>query len=137
MMEKYNTVQREFSRLESWGDNMSDNTLSVEQKKDLGGNIDFMMRNPVLITGNATTVVFTGEGVFLGLIIWVPIDGGTFYFTDNAGDPITGLPNVTAKASTTRAGTFAVKNYALTGGLKVVTADAAGVLITAAAATTA
>jgi len=112
-------------------------TVSIEQAKDLGGNVDFMMRNPVLITGNATTEIFAGEGVFLGMIIWVPIDGGTFYFTNTAGAAIPGLPHVTAKAPTTRAGTFAVKNYFLTAGLKVVTADAAGVLITAAASTTA
>lgn len=104
--------------------------MPLTQPKDLDGNTDFMTRDPVLITGNATTPVFTGRGVFIGVIWWVPVDGGTMYFLDNDNQPITGLPHSTAKASTTRAGTIGLKNLYLTNGLKVVTELAAGVICT-------
>ena len=109
-------------------------TIRIVQEQDLSGNIDFMTKDPVLLT-NGPTVIFTGEGVFLGVIIWVPIDGGTFYFTDGDDDPIDGLVNVTLKGSTTRAGTFGLKNYHLTNGLKIIVTSAVGVVITVSAST--
>lgn len=109
--------------------------MRIKQPEDLEGNTDFMTKDPVLLTGNATTSVFTGAGIFLGVVIWTPVDGGTFYFTDTAGDPIPGLPHVTAKAPTTRAGTFGLKNYYLTGGLKIVVESAVGLVATVSATT--
>jgi len=104
--------------------------IKLKQPEDLNGNTDFMTRNPVLITGNGTTEIFTGSGVFLGVVIWVPVDGGTIYFTDSDDASIPGLPTSANKASVTRAGTFPLKNYYLTNGLKVIVASAAGVVIT-------
>lgn len=108
-------------------------TIKIIQFKDLDGNIDFM-NNAGLVFTNGTTTLITGEGVFIGIKISVPIDGGTYYYTNTAGAPIDGFENVTLKGSTTRAGTFGAKNTPVTAGLKIIVADAAGVVMISAAA---
>ena len=105
------------------------------QVKDLDGNIDFMNNGGKTFTNGTTTLIAT-VGVFIGLKISVPIDGGTYYYTNTAGDPIDGFENVTLKGSTTRAGTFGSKNTPVTAGLKIIVANAVGATMISAAATT-
>ncbi|KKK99038.1 hypothetical protein LCGC14_2636730 [marine sediment metagenome] len=108
-------------------------TIKLVQFKDLDGNIDFMNNGGKTFT-NGTKELIVGEGIFIGLKISVPIDGGTYYFTDTAGDPIDGLETVTLKGSTTRAGTFGSKNKPITAGLKIIVASAVGSTLISAAA---
>lgn len=110
-------------------------TLRLKQFQDLDGNIDFMNNAGKMLT-NGTTEIFTGEGVYLGVLIYEPINGGTFHFTNTAGDPIDGLPSVTLKGPTTRAGTWSGKNVPIDAGLKIVVANAVGTIMAVAAATT-
>ena len=108
-------------------------TLRIVQTKDLDGNTDFMNNGGKTFTNGTTTLIDT-VGVFIGLKISVPIDGGTYYYTNTAGQPIDGFENVTLKGSTTRAGTFGSKNTPVTAGLKIIVAGAGGSTLISAAA---
>ena len=108
-------------------------TIKMEQFKDLDGNIDFMNNAGKVVT-NGTTEIFTGEGILIGTQIVDPIDGGSFHYTNTAGDPIQQLVNATLKGPTTRAGTFGAKNTPITAGLIIVVANAVDVVIAIAAA---
>jgi len=108
-------------------------TLRIVQFKDLDGNIDFMNNGGKTFTNGTTTLIAT-VGVFIGLKISVPIDGGTYYYTNTAGDPVDGFENITLKGSTTRAGTFGSKNTPVTAGLKIIVANAVGATMISAAA---
>ena len=108
-------------------------TIRIVQAKDLDGNIDFMNNGGKTFT-NGTTELIESVGIFIGIQIKVPIDGGTYHFTNTAGDPIDGLVNATLKGSTTRAGTFGAKNVPIAAGLKIIVAGAGGVVMTSAAA---
>ena len=108
-------------------------TIKLVQFKDLDGNIDFMNNGGKTFTNGTTTLIET-EGVFIGLKISVPIDGGVYHYTNTAGDPINGFENVTLKGSTTRAGTFGSKNTPVTAGLKIIVAGAVGATLISAAA---
>ena len=109
------------------------NTLPITQKKDLDGNIEFMNNAGKTFTNGNTTLI-ENEGVFIGLKISVPIDGGVYHYTNTAGDPIDGFENVTLKGSTTRAGTFGSKNTPVIAGLKIIVTGAVGATLISAAA---
>lgn len=104
-------------------------TINRIQTIDINGNVITSASHGDLIVSNATTSIFTGAGVLLGIGIWKDVDGGTVHFTDANDDPIDGLPNVTNKGITDFAGTFPVARLELTNGLKVVTASAAGIVM--------
>ena len=108
-------------------------TLRIVQFKDLDGNIEFMNNGGKTFTNGTTTLIDT-VGVFIGLKISVPIDGGVYHYTNAAGDPIDGFENATLKGSTTRAGTFGSKNTPVTAGLKIIVASAVGATLISAAA---
>jgi len=104
-------------------------TIKRIQTVDINGNVITSASHGDLIVSNTTTPIFTGAGVLLGVGIWKDVDGGTVHFTDQDDDPIDGLPNATNKGVTDFAGTFPVARLELSNGLKVVTANAAGVVM--------
>lgn len=99
------------------------------QIRDHLGNPIVSGNNPILITGSATTSIFTGVGVLLGIGIFKDVDGGTIHFTDADDAAITGLPNASNKGVLDYAGTLPVGRLELTNGLKVVTASATGLVM--------
>jgi len=100
---------------------------SETQQRDGRGNIIRTANQPILITSSTTTSIFTGVGTLLAVQIGTDVDGGTYYFTDQDDDPITGIYSVTAKTVTDFAGTFAFVGIPLTNGLKVVTENTTGI----------
>lgn len=97
---------------------------------DADGNVVLNANTPVAINGSGTVELFTGTGVFLGVTIWDEIADGTFYFTDGDDANIAGLPDDTHLGTLDYAGAFAVPRLELTNGLKIVTADATGLVAT-------
>lgn len=103
--------------------------LSKQQMQDQKGDLPFNSTDSVLITSSATTVIFAGKGILQGITIWKDVDGGTFYCTDTDGAAITGLPHSTAKAICDYPGAFTVPRFQLSNGLKIVTADCTGIVM--------
>lgn len=103
--------------------------LRNHQLTDLKGDIPFNANSAVLIAGSATTAIFTGYGVIQGVTIWKDVDGGTIYFTNTAGNAIDGLPNSTNKAILDYAGAFEIPRMQISAGLKAVTENATGAVI--------
>lgn len=81
------------------------------------------------IKGNATTVIFTNIGVFLGIGISKDVDGGTFYCEDNDGNDIDGLPDSVNKGVTDYAGTLPFGRMDLYNGLTIITENAGGIFM--------
>jgi hypothetical protein len=108
---------------------MSHPRIDNNQITDLHGKRITSANSGTLIAGSATTTIFTGTGILLGIGIWVDVDGGTVHFTDGDDAAIAGLPNVTNKGITDYAGTFPVARLELENGLKVVTASATGLVM--------
>ena len=104
-------------------------TIDRIQTVDINGNVITSASHGDLIVSSTTTPIFEGAGVLLGIGIWKDVDGGTVHFTDNNDDSIDGLPNVTNKGITDFAGTFPVARLELSNGLKVVTANAATIVM--------
>jgi len=102
--------------------------IDAMQMTDNRGNPITSANNITLIKGSGSTTIFTGPGVLLGIGIWKDIDGGTIWFTD-ADDAITGLPDATAKGVTDLIGTLPTGRIDFTNGLKVILADAAGIVL--------
>jgi hypothetical protein len=86
----------------------------------------------VLITSSTTTEIFTGTGVLQAITIWTPVDGSTFYFTDGDDAIIAGIPKTGATAQSSSLGKFGIpeSGFTVTNGLKVVTTDATGIVMT-------
>lgn len=103
--------------------------IDNQQILDINGNIILSASHGESITGDGTTVIFTGTGVFMRAGIAKDIDGGTYHFTDNDDDPIDGFPNVTAKGVTDFAGTLPIGRRDLFNGLKIVVASATGIYL--------
>jgi len=105
--------------------------IDAVQVTDLHGDTIIRANGGALISGTGTTTVFTGIGVFLGVAVWVSVDAGTMYFTDASDALIVPLPTVTIKALTDFAGSMPACGLVLTNGLKIVTADATGLVMSA------
>lgn len=103
--------------------------LKKQQTTDQKDDMVFNSTDSVLIASSATTAICTGTCILQGITIWKDVDNGTFYFTDADGASITGLPNSTNKAVCDYPGAFTVPRLELSNGLKVVTADCTGIVM--------
>jgi hypothetical protein len=65
-----------------------------------------------------------------GITIWKNVDSATFYITDGSGAADAGMPDSTDKGVGDYAGAFNCFKGLFTNGLKIVTADAAGLVFT-------
>lgn len=100
------------------------------QMKDLDGIIITNSNESEIITSSATTLIFTGEGILMGIMIWARVSGGTFYLLDADDDPVSGHPTVANPGELDSRGIFPVPRYELLNGLKIVTTSATGIVMT-------
>ncbi len=101
------------------------------QVQDANGQVIASSNNGALITSaTTTTIAATGTTLLLtGVVIFKDVDGGTFYFTDGAGNSIAGLPSSGNAGVTDYPGSFPIPKLYLSNGLKIVTASTTGIVM--------
>jgi hypothetical protein len=110
---------------------MSNKKMNVLQVTDADGHPILNCNHPVDVLVNDTTVLLTGVGVLLGFTIGTEVEGGTYYCTNTAGTAIAGLPSSTRKWSLDNPGSVPIPRVEITAGLKIITADSTGLVMSA------